>query len=140
MRRLIDLPGIADLEYKALLKPRMAEIGEAAGFPEIDAACRAAFGLTLAEAEAAPRPDDWDGIEDKLAARQVAQAEAEGWDVTNKGKPLRMLEQIAGPFWLAARGVAGTVAFQADTSEEDAQEAQLERLARDAAAFRKNKV
>ena len=36
LRRLIELPGIADLEYKALLKSRMADLGAEAEFPEID--------------------------------------------------------------------------------------------------------
>jgi hypothetical protein len=140
LRRLIDLPGIADLEYKALLKPRMADLGSRPDYPEIDEACVAAFGISAEAAEAVARPEGWDGIEDKLVAKQVAQAETEGWDLTAKGKPLRMLEHLAGPFWLAARGVAGSLPFEADTSEEDAQEAQLKRMAKEAAAFRKNKV
>src|SRR6478735_8243176 len=98
MRRLIDLPGIADLEYKALLKPRMADLDAREAFPEIDEACRVAFGISAEEAE--------------------------GWAVTNKGKPLRMLDHLAAPLWLAVRGVAGSLPFKADTSEEDDQDAQ----------------
>ena len=141
MRRLIDLPGIADLEYKALLKPRMADLDARTAFPDIDEACRAAFGLSAEEAEALARPAGWDGIEDKPIAKQVAQFEAEGWDVTdNKRKPLRMLDHLAAPLWLAARGVAGSLPFVADTKEEDDQDAQMARMAKEAAAFRKNKV
>lgn len=140
MRKLIDLPGIADLEYKALLKSRMADLDAREAFPEIDEACRAAFGISAEEAENLARPAGWDGIEDKPIPKQLAQFEAEGWDVTNKGKPLRMLDHLAAPLWLAARGVAGSLPFVADTKEEDDQDAQMARMAKEAAAFRKNKV
>ena len=66
LRRLLDLPGIDDLELKALMKPRAADPDELHEFPEIaeavDAAARAAFGLTPDEAAAVQRPADWDGI------------------------------------------------------------------------------
>ena len=140
MRRLIDLPGIADLEYRALLKPRMADLDARPDYPEIDEACVGAFGISAEAAEGVARPAGWDGIEDKPPLPQVAQAEAEDWDVTAKGRPLRMLEHLAGPFWLAVRGVAGSLPFEADTQEEDDQDDQMARMAKEAAAFRKNKV
>lgn len=140
MRRLIDLPGIADLEYKALLKPRMADLDAREAFPDIDEACRVAFGISAEEAEGLARPTGWDGIEEKPIPKQLAQFEAEGWDVTNKGKPLRMLDHLAAPLWLAVRGVAGSLPFKADTQEEDDQDAQLAKMAKEASAFRKNKV
>lgn len=139
-RRLIELPAIAELEYKALLKSRMADLGAEAEFPEIDEAARAAFGLSVTEADAVERPAGWDKIETKDGAAQAAQAEAEGWDVTDKRRPLRMLGVLAAPFWLALRGVAGELPFVADTAEEDDEAAMLARLSKDATAFRKNKI
>lgn len=139
MRRLIDLPGIADLESQALMKPRMADLGAEADYPAIDEACAKAFGLTIAEADAFARPAGWDNIENKAVAVQVEAFEAEGWDVTDKRRPLRMLAVIAPPFWLAVRGVAGELPFVADTAEEDAEQAAMDALAKEAAAFRKNR-
>lgn len=139
LRRLIELPGIADLEYKALLKSRMADLGAEAEFPEIDQAATAAFGLSVTEADAVERPAGWDNIENKDASTQADQAEAEGWDVTDKRRPLRMLGVLAAPFWLAVRGVAGELPFVADTVEEDDEAAMLAKLAGDASAFRKSK-
>jgi hypothetical protein len=121
LRRLIDLPGVNDLEYRAILKREFAEPEARAEFPEIDACARALFGLTADEAEAAPRPPGWDGVEDKAPAVQVLAFEAEGWDVTDdKRRPLRVLGHFSGPLWLALRGVAGTLPFQAERNEPDA--------------------
>ncbi len=139
MRRLIDLPGIADLESQALMKPRMADLGAEADYPAIDEACLKAFGLTVAQADEIERPAGWDNIENKAVAAQVDAFEAEGWDVTDKRRPLRMLAVIAPPLWLAVRGVAGELAFVADTSEEDAEAAAMDALAKEAAAFRKSR-
>jgi cytochrome P450 len=52
LRRLIDMPGVRDLEYRALLKREFAEAEARAEFPEIDACVKALFGLTADEAEA----------------------------------------------------------------------------------------
>ena len=135
LRRLIDLPGIADLEYQALLKRDWAEPGARAEFPEIDACSRAVFGLTADEAEAIARPADWDGIDQCGQARQVEAFEAEGWDVTdNRRKPLRMLDHFSTQLWLAIRGVAGELPFQPDDEQPDAWGSSL---ADDAARFRK---
>ena len=135
LRRLIDLPGIADLEYKALMKPAYAAPESRAEFPEIDACSLHLFGLTGDEAEAFPRPDGWDGVELQPIAAQVAAFEAEGWDVTdNKRRPLRMFHQFNQQLWLAVRGVAGSLPFQAD---DDGQAALEARLAREAARFRR---
>jgi len=139
MRRLIDLPGIADLEGEALMKPRMADLGAEAEYPVIDEVCLKAFGLTVAQADAFPRPEGWDNIENKSTPVQVSAFEAEGWDVTNNRRPLRMLSVIAPPLWLAVRGVAGELPFQADTSEEDAEAAAMEALAKEAKAFRRDR-
>ncbi|GAA0649366.1 hypothetical protein [Brevundimonas lenta] len=115
LRRLIDLPGIDDLEMKALMKPRHADPDMRDEFPEIDATARAAFGLGLDEAEAVALPDDWDGIERLSADEQVDAFEAEGWDVRDaRRKPLRMLTHWALPLALAMRGVAGALPFHAE--------------------------
>lgn len=135
LRRLIDLPGVSELEYRALLKRDFAEPEARAEFPEIDACTTALFGLTADEAEATPRPPGWDDIEAKAPAVQVAAFEAEGWDVTDdKRRPLRVLGHFSGPLWLAVRGVAGNLPFQAESGEP---EAWVSRLEAEAKRFRK---
>lgn len=127
LRRLIDLPGVDDLEYRAILKRQFAEPEARAEFPEIDACVKALFGLTTDEAEATPRPQDWDDIDAKSPAAQVAAFEAEGWDVTDsKRRPLRMLPHFSAPLWLAIRGVAGALPFQPDTEKPEAWASKLE--------------
>jgi hypothetical protein len=109
-RRLIDLPGIRELEGKALMNPRYADADARAHFSEIDAVSRAIFGLTADEADNTPRPDGWDRIERKPLREQIVAFEAAGWDVTDdRRRPLRMLEHFTVQLWLAARGVAGTL-------------------------------
>jgi len=135
LRRLIDLPGVDDLEYRAILKRDFAEPAARAEFPEIDASVKALFGLTADEAEDVPRPQGWDDIECKAPAVQVAALEAEGWDVTdNKRRPLRVLGHFSGPLWLAVRGVAGSLPFQAESREP---EAWVSKLEAEAKRFRK---
>lgn len=135
LRRLIDLPGVNDLEYRAILKREFAEPEARAEFPEIDACAKALFGLTADEAEAVARPRGWDDIECKAPAIQVAAFEAEGWDVTdNKRRPLRVLGHFSGPLWLAIRGVAGTLPFQPESGEP---EAWVSKLEAEATRFRK---
>jgi len=135
LRRLIDLPGVDDLEYRAILKRDFAEPEARAEFPEINACASALFGLTADEAEAVTRPPGWDDIEGKAPAIQVAAFEAEGWDVTDdKRRPLRVLGHFSAPLWLAVRGVAGTLPFQAESSEP---EAWVSKLEADAKRFRK---
>ena len=115
LRRLLDLPGIDDLELKALMKPRAADPDERDEFPEIAETARAAFGLTPEEAEAVALPADWDGIERLDPADRVEAVAAEGWDVTDaRRKPLRMLAHWALPLALAMRGVAGALPFHAE--------------------------
>ncbi len=136
LRRLIDLPGIADLEYKALLKPAYAAPESRADFPEIDAVSLALFGITAEEAEDVPRPAGWDKIETKDARAQVAAFEAAGWDVTDdKRRPLRMLMQFNQQLWLALRGVAGTLPFLPDPEDKPSDWAKG--LAADAARFKR---
>jgi hypothetical protein len=127
LRRLIDLPGVSDLEYRALLKRDFAEPEARAEHPEIDACTTALFGLTADEAEALSRPEGWDNIENKAPAVQVAAFEAEGWDVTDdKRRPLRVLGHFSGPLWLAVRGVAGSLPFQPESNEPEAWVSKLE--------------
>jgi hypothetical protein len=112
LRRLIDLPGVDDLEYRAILKRDFAEPEARQTYPEIDACTTAHFGLTADEADALPRPPGWDDIGLKAPGVQVAAFEAAGWDVTDdKRRPLRVLGHFSGPLWLAIRGVAGTLPF-----------------------------
>lgn len=116
MRRLIDLPGLHDLELKALMKPRLADPDSIDEHPEVDEVARAAFGLTPAEAAEVDLPADWpDHLRDlhRKSPAELAEAfEAEGWDVTDRRrKPLRLLPLFALPLALAARGVAGALPF-----------------------------
>ncbi|HEX5378653.1 MAG TPA: hypothetical protein VFW47_08760 [Phenylobacterium sp.] len=135
LRRLIDLPGMDDLELKALMKPAFADPENRAEFPEIDALSLKLFGLTADQAEDVPRPAGWDRIERQPIPRQVEAFEAAGWDVTdNKRRPLRMLGQFNQQLWLALRGVAGEVPFVPDTDKPAAWESGL---AAEAARFRK---
>jgi hypothetical protein len=137
LRRLIDLPGVADLEHKALMKPRYADEGAWAEFPEIDDLARALFGLSVEEAEDAPRPEGWDRIDRRPIREQVEAFEREGWDVTDdKRRPLRMLIHLAPPLWLALRGVAGTLPFVPPPDEPDPMKSSL---AAEAAAFRRDR-
>jgi len=136
LRRLIDLPGMAELERKALMKPAYADEARRAEFPEIDET-RTLFGLTPDEADDVTRPADWDRIERKPVPQQVLAFEAEGWDVTDdKRRPLRMLGQFSGPLWLAVRGVAGTLPFL-PPPKEDAPGDWGSSLAAEAARFKK---
>jgi hypothetical protein len=107
MRRLIDLPGMADLEQAALMNSRYADADAREAFPELDARSRALFGLTAEEADEAPRPPGWDGVDRRPLRDQVLAFEQEGWDVTDKRRPLRTLAHFNVQLWLALRGVAG---------------------------------
>jgi hypothetical protein len=118
LRRLIKMPGVSDLEYKAVMKPRMAEPESRADFPEIDAFLKETFGLSATEAEDVARPAGWDRIDEAPIRTQVDAFEAAGWDVADdKRKPLRLLAQFAPVLWLAIRGVAGTVPFAPEQDE-----------------------
>jgi hypothetical protein len=120
LRRLIDLPGVADLEFRAVMKRDFAEPEARAEFPELDEVSRKLFGLTADEAEAHPRPPGWDNVETKAAPAQVAAFEDAGWDVTDdKRRPLRILGHFNQQLWLALRGVAGELPFQAEHPEPD---------------------
>jgi len=135
LRRLVDLPGVADLEFKALMKRDFAEPEARAEHPELDECSRALFGLTADEAEEVPRPADWDGVERLPIAKQVFAFEDAGWDVTDdKRRPLRILGHFNQQLWLAIRGVAGQLPFQA---EDDKPEPWAKSLASEAARFRR---
>ena len=113
LRRLIDLPGIADLEFKAVMKRDFAEPEARAEHPGLDECSLAIFGLTADQAQATARPLDWDGIETAPVAKQVFAFEDAGWDVTDdKRRPLRTLGHWNQQLWLAIRGVAGSLPFQ----------------------------
>ena len=135
LRRLVDLPGVADLEFKALMKRDFAEPEARAEFPELDACSLALFGLTADQAEATPRPADWDGIDAKPTPVQVLAFEDAGWDLTDdKRRPLRIFGHFNQQLWLAVRGVAGSLPFQ---PEDDTPEPWVKSLAAEAARFRK---
>jgi hypothetical protein len=136
LRRLLDLPGVADLEYKALMRPAYAAPESRADYPEIDACSSALFGLTADEAEATLLPADLDPI-DRLAPRDQAERfEAQGWDVTDdKRRPLRMLAQLGPPLWLAIHGVAGRLPHAPDDDDKPMDWAA--KLAADADKFRR---
>ncbi len=120
LRRLIDLPGAAELETQALMNPRLAEPEARETHPEINAFLTQTFGLTADEAEAVAKPAGWDGIERRSPMEQALVAEAAGWDLTDaKRRPLRMLGHWSLPLWLALRGVAGTVPFVPEEPEPD---------------------
>ena len=137
LRRLIDLPGLRDLEHRALMTPRMADLDARPDFPELDAVSRELFGLTADEADEVPRPDGWDRIDLKPDRDQVAAFEAEGWDVTDdRRRPLRLFAHFNVQLWLAVRGVAGTLPFVPEG--DDGEAAAMARLAAEAARFRKN--
>ena len=136
LRRLIDLPGVADLEFKAVMKRDFAEPEARADFPGLDACSMALFGITADQAEAHPKPADWDNIEAAPIPKQVFAFEDAGWDVTDdKRRPLRILGHFNQQLWLAIRGVAGTLPFAPD--DDDKPQAWVSALAADAAKFRK---
>ncbi len=136
LKRLIDLPGVRDLEYKALMKPRMADADARPDFPELDEVSKALFGLTADEADDVERPAGWDRIDLKPERDQAAAFEAEGWDVTDdKRRPLRLLGHFSSQLWLALRGVAGELPFVPDAKEENLSSS----LAAEAARFRRNR-
>ena len=118
LRRLIDLPGVAELEFRAVMKREFAEPEARAEFPELDACSRAIFRLTADEAEETPRPAGWDGVETQALQKQVFAFEDAGWDVTDdKRRPLRTLGHWNQQLWLAIRGVAGELPFQPDDDD-----------------------
>ena len=136
LRMLRDMPGVDDLEMKALMKPRFADPDEPEGRDEIDALSLAIFGLSLDAADEVEKPADWDRIERLSPSDMVEAFEAEGWDVTDKKrKPLRLLPHLALPLALAIRGVAGELPFFA---EPDVKETDWgSNLAAEASRFRK---
>jgi hypothetical protein len=140
--RLIDLPGMRELEAKALMKPRMADPDARPEFPELDEVSLALFGITADQAEDVARPEGWDRIERKPVKDQLAALEAAGWDVTDdKRRPLRLLEHFSEQLWLAIRGVAGTLpsAPVRASKEEDESKGWGASLAADARSFRKDR-
>ena len=136
LRRLIDLPGIADLEFKAVMARDYAEPEARAANPELDETSLALFGLTADQAYATELPDGLRAIDTAPLQKQADLFEAAGWDVTdNKRKPLRTLGHWSQQLWLAIHGVAGTLPFLAEPDEK--KEAWGSNLAAEAAKFRK---
>jgi hypothetical protein len=137
LRKLLDLPGIASLEQKALMNPRYADADAREHYPDIDQCSLDLFGLTVDSAEDVARPDGWDRVERKPIREQVEAFEREGWDVTDaRRRPLRMLEHFNVQLWLALRGVAGRIPFapvddEAPTSWGTSLQAQAARFKRD---------
>jgi hypothetical protein len=137
LRRLIDLPGFAELELRALMKPALGEPQARADFPEIDQLARDTFGLTADEAALIPDPEGWDGIDVKSMRVQADQFELEGWDVTDdKRRPLRILGHFCHPLWLALRGVAGHLPFEPEPEPFDPASSSL---AAEAKAFQRDR-
>lgn len=142
LRRLIDLPGMAELERAALMNPRHADPDARAHYPEIDRLSVALFGLTADQADDAPRPPGWDGVDRMPLRDQVAAFEREGWDVTERRRPLRMLGHVNVQLWLALRGVAGRLPptpAAASDDEEAAGAGWASSLQADAARFRRDR-
>ncbi len=138
LRRLIELPGVAQLEFKAVMKREFAEPEARVEHPELDECSAKIFGLTADQAEATPRPVDWDGIETKPIQVQVDAFEAAGWDVTDdKRRPLRTLGHWNQQLWLAIRGVAGQLPFQPDDDDDRSDKDWGASLAADAKRFKK---
>ena len=138
MRRLIDLPGVADLEQKALMNPRYAEPDARTQYMDIDRCSVSIFGLTADAADKTPRPAGWDKIERKPVREQIEAFEREGWDVTDsRRRPLRMFDHFNVQLWLAVRGVAGHLPFAAD--EDEAPSAWGSSLQADAARFKRER-
>jgi hypothetical protein len=120
MHRLIDLPGMAELEQAALMRSSYADADARLHYPEIDACSVRLFGITADETDDVARPADWDGV-DRLSLReQVLAFEREGWDVAHQRRPLRMLAHFNVQLWLAIRGVAGHLPVQASAVDDDA--------------------
>ena len=136
LRRLIDLPGIREIETKALMNPRYGDADARMNYPDLDEVSTAIFGLTADEADDIERPAGWDRIERKPARDQINAFEAEGWDVTDdKRRPLRTFEHFSTQLWLAARGVAGTLPFHAEVEPDGG----LAALEAEAKRFRKSR-
>jgi hypothetical protein len=138
MKRLIDLPGMAELERAALMNPRYADDDARTHFPEIDACSQAIFGLTADEADQVDRPAGWDRIEARPIRDQVVAFEQAGWDVTDKRRPLRMLAHFNVQLWLALRGVAGRLP-SAPTEDEEHPKDWAASLKADATRFRRDR-
>ena len=140
LRRLIDLPGVAELERAAVLEP-LPGIGEVRSpDPKLDDCCKALFGLTPDEADEFPRPAGWDRVEHKPLPRQVAAFEDVGWDVTDsRRRPLRVLPALGPALWLAVRGIAGELPFEAEpeSGSADRPDDWGATLAAEAAKFRR---
>jgi hypothetical protein len=137
-RRLIDLPGLKELERKALMTPRYADADARSHYGDIDACSLAIFGLTADMADEIARPPGWDGIDLKPLAQQVAAFEREGWDVTDdRRRPLRMLAHFNVQLWLALRGVAGQLPFA--PVDDEAPTSWGASLQADAARFKKDR-
>lgn len=135
LRRLIDLPGVADLEFKAVMSRDFAEPEARAEHPELNEVSLKLFGLTADEAEAVEPPDGFSPVDHRPAQQQADLFEAAGWDVTDsKRKPLRTLAHWNQQLWLAIHGVAGMVPF---APTDDKPEAWASGLAAEAAKFRK---
>ena len=135
LRRLIELPGIVELERQAVLKPLRLPGEPGEPDPAMDACLLELFGLTR-EMAAAATPEDWDRVDETPPARQVMAFEDAGWDVTDqRRRPLRILCEVALPLWLAVRGIAGKLPFA--PAPEEHGDSWGSSLAAEAARFKK---
>jgi hypothetical protein len=67
---------------------------------------------------------------------QILAFEAEGWDILDdKRRPLRTYEHFGAQLWLAVRGVAGSLPFQAEVESDHGAAS----LAAEAARFRRDR-
>ena len=137
LRRLIDLPGIRDIEFKALMNPRMADEGAAADFPEIDELSRAVFGLTADEADDVPRPEGWDRIERKPRPgnRWPPSKPRAGTSPTTSAGPCACSASSTSSSGSPLRESARELPFQAEPEGDD----MASSLAAEAARFRRNR-
>lgn len=141
LKRLIDLPGMAELERAALMNPRYGDDDARGTFAELDRLSVELFGLTADEADEVERPAGWDRPEKAPLRDQVAAFEAEGWDVTDRRRPLRTLLHFNVQLWLALRGVAGRLpaAPGGGEDEEAGSKDWAAGLAADAVRFRRDR-
>jgi hypothetical protein len=139
-KRLIDLPGMVELERAALMNSHYGDDDAREQFPELDECSLALFGLTADQADDAPRPAGWDRIEKQPIRDQVEAFEKEGWDVTDKRRPLRTLAHFNVQLWLAIRGVAGRLpAAATGAADEDHPKDWASSLQADAVRFKRDR-
>ncbi|MBI1198687.1 MAG: hypothetical protein GC203_12555 [Phenylobacterium sp.] len=112
-----ELPGIADLERRALLEPQLRSLVGAVTCPEFDQSALELFGTTSPDFQEGLGDDDWTGIYGDLPEddrEMVAYFATKGWVVSDGyGRPSYMLE----PYLLLLCGhLAGKLPLNAQVS------------------------